>query len=431
MKVLILIVLASLAGFCQSPASKSTVKQDEGSSSRANRALAQQLEHQTTDQRIRTYEGFLRSAPDSVPNQIGLVSAYLQKVRESGDFGYLDRASRIVDQMLDRDSGNFAALRYQNEIDLQRHEFRKVVERAEMMVKDAPSDPGTWANLGDASMELGEYDKAHRAYVKMFALRPGLGSYNRLAYWRFVTGDGPAAIELMKNAVEAGDAVPENSAWCMAELGDMYFKLGRISEAQNAYASALDLFPKLHRALAGLGKADAALGKKQSAIRNYEHAQAIVPLVEYAGALEDLYRASGLTAQASGQRDLVSTIEKLGRVTNERTNRNLALLLADHDRDLTFALELMKAEIPVRGDVYSWDALSWVLFKSGQLDEAKAASEKALKLETPEPLFYYHASKIASASGDQNAGQKYAERLFALNSRFDFTKAEFVTARAR
>jgi tetratricopeptide (TPR) repeat protein len=386
------------------------------------RLLAQQLALESTDDRIKAYEHLLQAAPDNQANQLGLIAAYLQKLRESADFGYLDRASKLVDRMLEKDGGNFAALRYQNEIDLQRHDFATVAGRSEIMIKDNLSDAGNWANLGDASMELGHYDRAGQAYLRMFSLRPSLGSYNRLAYWRFVTGDGQTAIQLMRDAVDAGDDLPENTAWCMAELGDMYFKLGKVPEAATAYREAIALFPRLHRAWAGVAKTEAATGHKEAAIRDYEHAQSIVPLVEYAGALEDLYTACGLPKKAAEQRDLVATIETLGRVTNEKTNRNLALLLADHDRDLDFALKLMNAEVPVRGDVYTWDAMSWVLFKSGRLEEAEAASAKALKLKTPEPVFYYHASKIAAAAGKQDASREYSSRVMALNASFDFSK---------
>ncbi len=370
-----------------------------------SRALEPQLSRATTDERIRAYQKRLQSSPGDPSLQAGLVSAYLQKLRESADYSYLDLASKLVDTMLEKEGGNFTALRFQNEIDLQRHDFKRVAERAQDMAKYTPSDPGNWGNLGDALMELGEYERAGKAYTKMFALRPNLASYNRLAYFQFVTGNANRAIELMRDAVEAGDALPENTAWCRAELGDMYFKTGQVDQAADAYRGALDLFPGLHRANAGLGKVEAARGHLQIAIRHYERAQSIVPLVEYAGALEDLYSALGMMDKAQQQRELVSTIEKIGKVTNEKTNRNLALVLADHGRDLSFALELMQAEIPVRGDVYTWDAFSWVLFKSGRLDEAKAASARALRLGTPEPGFYYHASRIALASDDRAARQ--------------------------
>ena len=392
-------------------------------STRAGRPLPQQLARAAADERIRLYQQALAASPDDRQSQLGLVSAYLQKLRESGDFNYLDRAARLIDQVLEKDGGDFAALRFENEIDLERHDFKAVAERAESMLQYAPSDPGLWGNLGDAAMELGEYERAGKAYLKMFALRPNLASYNRLAWFHFVTGDPSGAIRLMSAAVQAGEAQPENVAWCSAELGDIYFKTGRLEEAADAYRAALDAFPKLHRALAGLGKIGAARGEIDRAIQSFERAQSIVPLVEYAAALEQLYSAAAKPAKAREQRALIEAIERLGKAANEKTNRNLALVLADRKTDLPLALDLMRAEIPVRGDVYTWDALSWVLFSDGQLEEAKTAMAKALKLGTPEPLFYYHASRIASASGDLNAAREYSNRLMSLNARFDFGKS--------
>ncbi len=385
-------------------------------------ALAQQLVHETTDERIKTCQKLLEAKPADIKLQIELIEAYLQKLRESADFTYLEKASKLVDKMLEADGGNLVALRFQNEIDLQRHDFKSVADRSQDMLKYAPSDAGAWANLGDALMELGEYPRAGEAYLRTFALRPSLSSYNRLAWYRFVTGDANGAINLMEQAVEAGDAVPQNTAWCLAELGDMYFKTGKISEARAAYQRALELFPTLHRAMAGMGRVDSEDGRRADAIRDYLRAQTIVPLPDYAAALEDLYTAAGLTAKANEQREMIATIETLGQATKEKVNRNLALLLADHNRDLDTALRLIENELPNRGDVYTWDAYSWVLFKLHRIPEAQSASAKAIHLGTPEPVFYYHAEQIAKASGDGKAAQDYSAKLVALNANFDFAK---------
>jgi tetratricopeptide (TPR) repeat protein len=384
--------------------------------------LTEQLSHVSTDQRITTCEKLLAAKPGDRKLEIELTAAYLQKLRESADRTYLDRASKLVDKMLEADGGDLIAMRFENEIDLQRHDFKAVAERAQDMLKYAPADAGTWANLGDASMELGDYPQAGAAYIRMFSLRPDLASYNRLAWYRFVTGDAQVAIDLMRQAVDAGDPAPENIAWCRAELGDMYFKTGKVSEARSEYEMALETFPRLHRAMAGLGRVSAAQGRPQEAIQHYLQAQAVVPLPDYAAALEDLYTSAGLMTKAREQRAMITTIETLGRANSEKVNRNLALLLADHERDLPVALSLIETELPQRPDVYTWDAYAWILFKNHRLAEAQAASAKALRLNTPEPVFYYHAEQIAKASGDETSVHEYSARVTELNAKFDFAK---------
>src|SRR3954471_6941282 len=122
---LVLVVL-SIAWAHQSPKEVGSAEDDSSRGIRSSRALARQFEHESTDERIKGYEKLLQSNGEGEAFKAGLVGAYLQKVRETSDFSYLDRASRLVDEMLTRDGSNFAALRYQNEVDLQRHEFRTV-----------------------------------------------------------------------------------------------------------------------------------------------------------------------------------------------------------------------------------------------------------------------------------------------------------------
>lgn len=369
----------------------------------AQRVALPVVNAETTDQTIHRIESVLASNPKNLAAESALAAAYLQKLRETGDGSYLDRTSALVDRILSQEPGNYEAMRFQNEIDLQKHDFKAVEDRAHDLLRFEPSDAGAWGNLGDASMELGQYDAAGAAYARMFAIRPSLASYNRIAWFRFVTGDPAGAIAFMRQAVEAGADSPENTAWCKAELGDMYFKTGRLDQALGAYDAALGLFPALHRALAGKGRVEAARGRTTAAISSYERAEAIVPMIEYAGALEDLYAAAGMPVKAQQQRDMIEVIDRIGATRGESTNRNLALILTDHHRNMARALELVEAEIKTRPDVYTWDALSWVLFQSGHIEEAKTASTNAMRLNTPEPKFREHAAIIAAAA---EAGEK-------------------------
>jgi tetratricopeptide (TPR) repeat protein len=368
-----------------------------------------------TDERISK----LQKQPVTPAQQCQLAKAYIQKMRETVDFGYLDRASKLVDSVLIHDPSYMEAIRLRSEIGMERHEFQKVADYSQAIVKLAPNDPWSWGMLGDASMELAKYDEAETAYKRMVSIKPDLSSYNRIAYYQFVTGNSEAAINLMRHAIESGADSPENTAWCLVDLGGMLFKTGKISDARTVYEQALVEFPGYYPAFAGLGRIAAAGEKWDLAIQNYKKAQAAVPMPEYAAALNSIYTKLGNTVEAKKQRDLIDVIETMGRAGGEKTNRNLALLFADEDRNLTRALELVQNEVKVRPDIYTHDALAWVLFKLKRYPEAETASNYAISLGTAEPVFYYHAGMIAAARGNKADAKIYLQKALTLNPRFD------------
>ena len=310
-------------------------------------------------------------------------------------------------------------MRLRSQIELERHNFTKVAEYSRDLTATSPDDPWNWGTLGDALMELGQYDKAADAYQRMVSLRPDLSSYNRASYYRFVAGDAPGAIEVMKRAIDSGSHSAENVAWCFVDLGNLYFKTGRMTDAERAYQSALRTFEGYYPAHAGLGRAYAAQGKIADAIQSYQRAQAAVPLVEYAAALEDLYTLAGKPEEARKQGEMVDMIDKMEQAAGLNANRNLAMAYADHDRHLQRALELVQKELSGRRDIYTYDALAWTLYKNKKYAEADQAKQKALELGTAEPAFFYHAALIERALGRQDQARQHLQRALALNAHFD------------
>jgi tetratricopeptide (TPR) repeat protein len=177
-----------------------------------------------------------------------------------------------------------------------------------------------------------------------------------------------------------------------------------------------------------MGKLLAQRGKIAQAIDYYQKAEAAVPLPDYSAALEDLYEAAGKPEQARMEAGKLTVIEKMDQAAGFPANRNLALAFADHGRNLEHALAMIKEEMKTRRDIYEWDALGWVLYKSARYDEARQAAGKALELGTPEPGFYYHAGMIALAAGDKDGARKHLRHALSLNPNFDFKQA--ATARA-
>src|SRR5215467_11377043 len=184
-----------------------------------DRAMFEAVARMKTDDRVAMYEALGRAKPEDPHYQMQMAATYLQKMRETMDPG------------LANDPKNYEALRLKSAIELERHDFPEVERHSRRLIEIAPDDPWNWGTLGDSLMELGKYSDAADAYQTMVRLRPDMSSYNRAAYYRFVAGDAAGAIEIMKRAVEAGSRSPENIAWCLADLGNMELKIGRVAEA--------------------------------------------------------------------------------------------------------------------------------------------------------------------------------------------------------
>ncbi len=393
-----------------------------------DRTIADQISRMKTDDRIKAYEAMATYQKDNLHYQNLLATAYIQKMRETANPDYLTRAAGIVDAVVSADGGNYEALRLRSQIELERHNFAAVASVSRTLIKIAPDDPWNWGTLGDALMELGQYEPAADAYQKMMSLRPDLASYNRASYYRFVMGDVDGAIRVMKQAIQSGSRSPENVAWCLVDLGNIYFKTGQLDTAELAYNAALKVFPQYHAAYYGLGRLHAAQGKYPAAIQELKQAQAAVPMVEYLAALEDAYAGAGLKDEARRQQKMIEAVDRLERANNQAANRGLAVVYADHDRQLPRALELAQAELNVRQDIYTYDALAWVLYKNNQHAEAWAAMTKALRLGTPEPSFHYHAGMIAKAMGRAEDARKHLEKALALNAKFDAHQSRLAEA---
>jgi hypothetical protein len=93
-----------------------------------DRAIGVQVASLNTDERIQIYRKLAQSQPGE-PHYLSLLAAtYIQKVRETTDFSYLDRAARILENVLSKNKDNYEALRLNTEVELERHDFKGAVE---------------------------------------------------------------------------------------------------------------------------------------------------------------------------------------------------------------------------------------------------------------------------------------------------------------
>jgi tetratricopeptide (TPR) repeat protein len=354
------------------------------------------------------------ASPDAL---VALASAFMRKARETGDPQHYERAGAALDRALAAAPEHYGALRARAWVLLGAHRFRSALRAARAIRRLQPRDWVNYGNLADACVELGYYRGASHAVARMMALRPGLPAYTRAAGLRALFGDRRSAIEALEAALAAADpSDPEERAWILTYLGHEHQALGETARAAARYEEALATFPDYHLALPALARVRAASGRTGEAIALYERALAVAPTPSAAGALGDLYETTGHPTRARASYDFAMYMGRVATARGQTPGRELAMFLADHDRDLDAALRMARAEARLRDDVYTDDALAWTLFKHGDVRAAKRASARALRLGTEDASFHRHAGRIAEALGRPRIAARHRRAERALGA---------------
>lgn len=347
-----------------------------------------------------------------------LGDALMQKARETADAGYYTRAEAAYRQALTLDPKDAPAVLGMAWVNGGRHEFEKSIDWANQALKLDPHNNDAYGLIGDADIEMGDYDAAYTHYQKMLDLRPDLSSYGRGAHLLWLTGNTQRAVLLMAQAIKTGGPYAENTAWCRAQLGLMLLNLGALPAADNTLAAALKLTPHNYQVLAALAKVKAARQDYPAAIDLYRRSIAIVPTHDALVALGDLYTLTGNPKEAEKQYALVETIHQIQKSNGVRGDMQIARFYADHDRNLPEALREIETEYTTRKNVYVADTLAWCLYKNGRCSEAAEMSRKALSRRTPESTFRFHAGMIAAKQGDRVSAQQALYQALSLNPHF-------------
>ena len=322
---------------------------------------------------IRFLENRVRRDPEDFGAYNKLAGYYLQRVRETGSFDYLDLAARAAKASLAavpvvRNTGGLSAL---TQAEFSSHEFAAARDHAKQLIELDPGKPYPYGMLGDSLLELGDYDGAATAFQHMQRVNGGMsdGTETRQARLAFLRGDISGAEKHFATALIVALNYPspprETVAWCRWQLGETAFARGDYETAERHYADALKTFPDYFRALASMGRVRAARGDLPGAIEQYEHAVKRLPDPSFVAALGDLYKLTGRDREAAAQYALVEQIGHLSAVNGALYNRQLALFYADHNMKAEDAYRNAAQEYEIRHDIYGADALAWNGAQSG------------------------------------------------------------------
>jgi tetratricopeptide (TPR) repeat protein len=346
-------------------------------------------------ERITEMEERLRTHPDDAGAAVLLADALLRQARATNDARPTSRASEILKSVLNEDPVQYDALRMLGAIDLSQHRFRDALGVADRARELRPTDAWNYGVMGDALIELGEYDKAFQAFDTMMSIRPGAAAYARVSYARELRGDLQGALQAMEFAEKSTPPQdPEAQAWYATHIGELYLKMGALDESNRAFRRAAFDFPNYPLAMIGQGKVKVAQGDHDGALALYVEQIKRTPTLDLAARIGDLYAEAGKTSESEHYYQLA---EDLAGPPIAQTEANLALFLADHNRKLEEALKIAETVASTRQDIFTEDALAWTYFKLGRLDQAAVASARALRTGTKDDRLLRRAAQIRAA----------------------------------
>ena len=361
----------------------------------------------------------VRKTPANAVAWVHLGDLLAQAQRDSANAQYYDFAEMAYQHALGLDPQSADAMTGMAWVTGGRHLFDQSTAWAERALAVETGNPAALGILGDASVELGDYDKAFEQYQKMMDLRPDLSSWSRGAHLLWLTGDRSKAMWLMERAIKAGAPFAENTAWCRAKLAMMQFHDGAYVPAAQTLAPALAADSRNTHVLLTAARIAAARRDFSAARKHYETVLESGPNHEAIVGLGDLLAQAG---DAEAAEKYYAQVEALHRAGGAHDHMQMAKFYADHDRNPVEALRLAEQHKLTR-NVLEADVLAWVYFKNGDQPRAIEAIKRALRRNTPDAEMHFHAGMIADAAGDRVAAQKHLQQALSFSPQFSVRQA--------
>jgi len=359
----------------------------------------------------------LRRLPEDAAGWSGLAVSYVQLARVAGDPSYYAKAEQALERSLEvSPDGNADALAGQAALAAARHEFAAARDLAAQAAVLDPYDATTQGILGDALLELGNYDAGFAALQRMVDLKPGVPSYTRVSYSYELRGDLDGARFGLESALAVA-VTPVHRAFVLYHLGELAFNAGDLVGAAAHFDRGLASAPDDIRLLAGRARVSAAMGETEAAVADYTEVVRRLPdpvvVVEFGELLESLGRVD----EAQEQYTVADASRSLAAAGGVMPDVEIALYDADHGRP-TDALATASAQYETRRSVHVEDAMAWALFANGRHAEALEHAYAAQRLGIRSALFSYHRGMIEAALGREDAARAALAEALAINPHF-------------
>ncbi|MDQ0991171.1 lipopolysaccharide assembly protein LapB [Streptomyces sp. V3I7] len=378
-------------------------------------------------------ERHLRAHPQDAQAWTVLGTAYAERGRRSADAADYPKAEQALKTALEvrgeEDARSAPALEGLAALANARRDFDEARSRGEQALELSPKRWTAYPLLIDAYTGLGDYESARGTLDDLMKLRVGAEAKPAVmaraaAVYRDRGWREDAQAQVADAA--AGARTPAEQAAYLEQAGQLAWERGDRHDALRHYEAALRLDPDQRAAMAGRGRALAALGRTAEAVKAYRAALAGHPAPQYALELGELYESQGMREQAQAQYDLLlATVE---RNTSDGVDGELVAgqYEADHG-DPQDAVDRLRAEWERQPGIEVADALGWALYRAGDpegaLHYAAIATDKTKGGGVRSALYSYHRGVIERELDDGPVARRFLQDALRVNPYFSPLRA--------
>jgi tetratricopeptide (TPR) repeat protein len=401
---IVIVVLAAILGLFYNDYQDKKNAQAKLQNLRRPQAVSTQSEWLNSKAAMEDLRNQVRRNPNDLKAKNQLAMAYVQESRATGNHELYDGAAlKLVAEVLTKEPQNFDALAVKGTVLLSQHRFEEALVIAKDFIKIYPDAAFGYGLLCDATVELGKYQEAVAAADRMNQIRPDLRSYSRIAYLREIFGDTEGAKQAMEMAVKAGKAGLEQTEWCRVQLGKLYEQSGDWTKAVSLYEQSLDFRENYPYALAGMARFEQSKGNYTEGVVLMEKANAQIIDHDLQGDLIGFYEKNGEKNKA--EKLAKEVIKDLA--AHQHDPKNVEEHQHNADKELAYAyLEMGNLELAFQhafieynrrpDNIEANECLAWVLFKRGDVENAKKHIQIALRTNSKNPSLREKANVILS-----------------------------------
>ena len=290
--------------------------------------------------------------------------------------------------------------------------YNDAAEEYERFLKDVPNGPDAIEaryGLANTRLFLGQYQEARKQFDQFLKLAPSHPNaptaWFRVGEMAYVLGDLPAARKALEAYTSLGASAGHrflDTAW--PYLGEVCFALGDMPAARLAFERAERDFPKgrqADRSRYGLARALAAQNETDAAVKLFDDlARAGGPEWTEKARFQigvAFTAASKFNEAAEAFVEMERSAPRSALVPEARLRRAEALLNAGRRQEAERLLRPLASEAPRNLAVQAGEALGSSLWERGQIADARAAWDAALKRSPAAPIAAALLMRLAEA----------------------------------